>query len=117
MEGVHKTECAEIWKDSSGIVHSIITTDKEITLSNAQENVEAMKLISNGDKIDLFTDARLVKKVSKEAKDFSSSINIIRHNAILVDSPLTKVLGNMFLAVTGPKFNAKLFTSESEAVT
>lgn len=111
------TKNAKIWKDENDIVYGVITSKDKMTLDNAIENMDAIRSLFQGKKVNLLSDVRLIKQVDKDARDYSSSVDFIANNAIVVSSPLTKVLGNMFLAVTKPKFNGRLFTSESEAVT
>ena len=58
-----------------------------------------------------------IKSVTKEARDSlgKEGVELIKAGALLINSPLTKMLGNIFLTLNKPKVPTKLFTDEEEA--
>jgi len=109
------TRTAKFWKDEDGIIHNVIIQNSEMNLEDAKENIEVLKILGNGVAEYLLSDVRLAKMVSKEAKDYSANAPVI-NNAILVDSPMTKIMGNLFIRISKPLYNNKIFTDEKEAL-
>ena len=114
-----KTRTAKIWQDEQGIVHTVVNNDAELTLDDAIENIEAIKNITQKLPVAVLSDIRNISSVSKEHRNYFSSPNateVIFAGAMLIKSPLSKVLGNVFLKINKPPYKGQLFTSESEAL-
>jgi len=65
------------------------------------------------------SDIREIKGASKEVRDYLADNELtpyIQKIAILVNSGLSKIIGNIFLRFSGPKYPAKIFTNESKAM-
>lgn len=62
-------------------------------------------------------DSRGGSRVSRGAREFGSSeaFSYVTAVALLVASPLSRVVGNFFIALNKPPFAAKLFTDEAKA--
>ena len=117
--GVLETRTAKLWQDEHGIVHTVINENSELTLEDAIENLEAIK--NNAIKIPavVLSDIRNISSVTKEHRDYFSSekaSKVIAAGALLISSPLSKVLGNLFLKINKPPYKGKLFTSKTEAM-
>jgi len=113
-----ETSTASFWLHNDGIIQSVIKKDAKLILKDAIENVEIMEKIGSPPRL-LFADIRLVKSVTKELRDYFASkevAQIIPVRAILVGSPVAKIMGNMFLRVMNPSFEAKIFTEEEPAL-
>jgi hypothetical protein len=64
-------------------------------------------------------DSRNIKSISKEArKHFSTNGRTTKINcfALIIDSPLSRIIGNFFMGLNKPEIPARLFTSETEAI-
>ena len=109
-----------VWLGTDGILRFYIDLPHaEVTLEDAQEAVAAYHAASRGKKRPLLTDARNVKSTDRPARVYSASEavgSVASAVAILIDSPLGKVLGNFFMRVSKPRYPSRLFTSEEEAM-
>ena len=58
-----------------------------------------------------------VKSITKEAREYlaEEGTRLVKAGAIIIGSPLNKMLGNIFLTINNPKVPTKLFTDEKEA--
>jgi hypothetical protein len=65
----------------------------------------------------LLVDIRGVKSFSKEARDYiaKDGTALLSATAILINSPLTKVLANFYLKLSNPEVPTRLFTNFDEA--
>ena len=60
-----------------------------------------------------------LKKVSKEARDYlglPEMMEIVKVNAIIANSTLSKIVGNLFLMFSKPIIPTKIFTDEAAAL-
>jgi hypothetical protein len=91
----------------------------EIELEDAKENTAAVIKISGGANFPILVDLREIKSISKEARDHFSmkgrkpNVTAI---AMLISSPVSRIIGNFFLGLNQPIVPTRLFTSESEAI-
>ncbi|MCB1191875.1 MAG: STAS/SEC14 domain-containing protein [Leptospiraceae bacterium] len=114
-----KTSNTTHWIDEEGIIHSLFDPQTSDTLETAKENIEADKQLAEGKQLPLLVDIRNLKSQSREAQNYyadEEALKVLSACAILIDSGLSKVIGNFFIAVKKPKLPTRLFTSESEAL-
>lgn len=91
----------------------------KIELEHAIEMVSIRKKATNNVPRLVIMDGTNIINVSKEARDYLSSEEAtegIIAGAFIVDSPLTKILGNFFLKISKPNKPSKLFTNREEAI-
>ncbi len=92
----------------------------EVTLADAQENVALCLRMNGGRKRPLLVDLRVVKSQTAEARSYLAGpegSEVCSAVALLIGSPLSRVLGNFFLGLNKPGVPTQLFTSEQEALT
>ena len=105
--------------NKEGIVITRVRKNANIGIKEANENSIAVLRLNKGKKCPLLVDTRKIRSITKEARDHfamknrSGNVNSI---AILVDSPLSRVIGNFFMGLNRPKVATKLFTDEEEAM-
>jgi hypothetical protein len=106
--------------DRRGFIHSTILPGAEQTLDDARENVQASMQLGGGKRRPLLVDIRQIKSQTREAREYyggEESGACFSAAAVLVGSPVSRLLGNFFLgfnkSVHAP---LKLFTSEEEAI-
>ena len=85
-------------------------------MADAEEAVAAVDLIAGTQQLPLLVDMRRLKTLDREARSRFSEADSVTYLALLVDSPLSRVLANFFLAVSRPAVPTRLFTSEASAV-
>ncbi len=107
------------WMGDDGIARTKVKPLAEITLKEAEENSAVVNSFYKEKKYPLLVDARNIKSISKEARDHFSVQNRDTHVtafAILIHSPLSRIIGNFFMGLNKPSVPAKLFTNEKEAI-
>ncbi len=107
------------WMGDDGICRTAAKEKAVINLNDAQENSDAVNGFFREKKFPLLIDARNVKSMSIEArKHFSTNGRTTKINsfAVMVKSPLSRVIGNFFMGINKPEVPARLFDRESEAV-
>jgi hypothetical protein len=107
------------WMGDDGICRTVTKPQAEIDLEAAKENTEAVFTFFKDRKFPLLVDARNVKSMTREARQHLS-INgretLITSFAILVKSPLSRVIGNFFMGINRPSIPARVFDSETQAI-
>jgi hypothetical protein len=108
----------EMTLGEDGLVRLVYLTDAEGTLATAEASVAEMARLTGGKKAPLLADIRGLKSATQECRQYyvgPEANRIALAVALLGDSPVSKVLGNFYLAVNQPLFPCRLFTSEAEA--
>jgi hypothetical protein len=112
------TNSARIWLGNDGIVHIINSPGYKVKLEDAKQNVHAAKKFGDK-KRPLYVDITRIESVSKDAREYYASIEAAKRIsvcAMVVGSPISKVVGNFFLGLNKPHYPVRLFTSEEEAL-
>lgn len=110
--------CGDLWLGEDGIRRLIYHPDSKITLAEAKEVGEASVAVSRGNPRPSFSDARGLREVSREARDYFASEEMTRWTiaAGTLNTPITKVLGGFYIKFNKPPYPLRFFTSESEAI-
>lgn len=104
--------------DEQGFIRTKVKPGSEISREDARENTEAVIRLSDGKNFPILVDLRQIKSISKEARDHFSmrgrkpNVTAI---AMLVSSPVSKIIGNFFLGLNKPTVPTRMFTAEAEA--
>ena len=107
------------WMGDDGICRTKTKPMAEIELADAIENTIAVTGFYTSKKFPLLIDARPIKYMSREArKHFSTNDRetVINSFAVMVKSPLSKVIGNFFMGINKPEVPARLFDKEEDAL-
>jgi len=113
------TSVCRLWIGSDGILRMTNLPGTEETIIEARENVAVGSKLQGGGKSHVLVDIRGIKSITKEARDYYSGDEAAKYTsacAILVGSPLTKVIGNFYLGINKTSFPLKIFSSEAMAV-
>ena len=119
VENVVEVTSFWTWKDDNGVVRTRVKPGAEIDLEQAKENTDAVNTFYEGIKFPLLVDTREIRSITRDARqhfttnDSESSINSL---ALLIKSPVSKVIANFFMSVNKPNVPAKIFNSEEKAV-
>jgi len=108
-----------IWLDGDGIVHSEVKPHIELTVEDAREVLEQIRLLSGGKRRPVLVDLTHCKAVSREARAHyagEQGSQAVLAAALLTGSPMARVIGNFFLEINKPIFPVRLFTSEAQAL-
>ena len=107
--------CAFIVDD---IVRGTFLNGAEVTLDDAKENLAITAQLSGGRRMPVLVDLRAVRSQSPEARAFFAGpegASVSSAVALLISSPLSRVLGNFYLGFNRPLTPTRLFTDAAEA--
>lgn len=107
------------WMGQDGICRTKAKPMAEVLAPDAIANTVAVTSFFTTKKFPLLVDARLVKSISKEARKhfaINGRDTKVTSFAIMVKSPLSRVIGNFFMGLNKPSVPAKLFDNEAMAV-
>ena len=117
---VVEIRAGQVWLGADGILRYFIALpNAEITLEDMQEIVAAYEKINKGMTRPGLGDIRNIKSVDRAARLYASSKEAaqwVSATALLVESPVSRMVGNFFLGVNRPPYPTRLFTSEAKAI-
>lgn len=119
MQNEIKTRIAKLWLAEDGVLHYRYDAGTEATLDDAKEEVAAAVQLSKGIRRPTLVDLRYMKSASRDARKYYASDDAARAEkvaALLIGSPVSRVIGNFYMAIAKPKIQTRLFTSEGEAI-
>lgn len=105
--------------DARGFVHAVMKRGCEMGLSDAQENVAVTFAVAGHRRTPVLVDMRGVRSQSREARLYFAGPEAERVTAavaLLVGSPVSRVLANAFFRLSVPRIPTRLFTDEAAAV-
>jgi hypothetical protein len=119
MDSVHELRTARFWTDAEGILRVEALAGVDQTLDDAKEQIELHRRDHAERPRPILVDIRKIRSVSREARAYYAgyaAAEIYSAAGFLVESPLSRALGNFFLGLNKPMFPSRLFTSEAEAL-
>ena len=90
----------------------------EETLDDARANVALCLRRNAGGRRPLLVDLRQVKTQTAEARAYlagAEGLRVSQAVGLLIGSPVSRVVGNLYLGLNKPTIPTRLFTSEEEA--
>lgn len=102
-----------------GICRFDYLPNSEVTYEDAEEIIAAYMKLSDGKRVPIYADANKIKSFDRDARNYLASDDFAAHTsavAILVGTPLSKVLGNFYLGVQKPATPTRLFSTEDAAL-
>ena len=114
-----ETRTAKVWLGDDGIIRLVSLGVSSEGVTIARENWEAINQVSQGKIRPVFADIRNVKTVGAEERRFYARVetkDLFSAVAMLVDSPLSRVIGSFFLGLNRLPIPIRLFTSEEHAL-
>lgn len=100
------------------IVRARFNDGAEVTGDDARENLAATAALTGGRRVPVLVDLRRLRSQTPEARALFAGPEGTRVTlalALLIASPLSRVIGNFFLGFNRPETPARLFTDEREA--
>lgn len=118
-DNAHNLTCYFTWMGEDGIARTKVKKGSEVKLEHAQENSVVVNSFYVDAKFPLLIDARGIKSMEREARSFFTT-NGRKTNtlafAIIIDSSVSKAVGNFFLGINKPLIPTKLFLNEESAL-
>ena len=109
------------WDSDNDIVWGELFADLT-TEELAKENIDAQESVRDAvskAKTRVLIDMTAVSEISKEARDYFANertASIQRATALLIGSPVSRVIGNFFMGLNKPISPTRLFTDPQKAI-
>lgn len=113
------TRVNKVWVGEDGIARIIHFPGVELTLADAEETMAAYLKLNNGKRLPLFIDTKTMKSMSRESRQYyagEEAAKVASAAAIIVGTPVSRVLGNFYIGLSNPHLPSRLFSSEDEAL-
>jgi hypothetical protein len=108
-----------MWLGEDGIGRVVLKPGAEETLEDVKEIIEAGRKLGKGAAVPVINDIRNTKSITREAREFytgEETKKVVSAIALLVGSPVSRALGNFFIAVNRPSCPTRVFSSEQKAI-
>jgi hypothetical protein len=107
----------QMWLRPDGIVQLVWASRAAMGLEHAVAATEAMTRLNNGRRRPLLVDAHDAGPQDRPARmEFARRGDLVSAVALLVEAPLSRMMGNFFLSVSKPVAPTRLFGDEASAV-
>ena len=113
------TPITKCWAGKDGIGRIIFLPQAAITLETAKKHFAVCTKLARGKKESILVDLRNIKSANYEGRQYFASeaaSKITKASAVIVSSPVSKMIGNFFIGLNKPPFPTKIFTSELKAM-
>lgn len=104
--------------DPRGFILSRVAPLAEINLEHAQQNTKRVQELSGDQVYPILVDIRKIRSISKEARDHFAMRGRkpgVLAIAMLVSSPLSRIIGNFFLGLNQPAVPTRMFSDREMA--
>jgi hypothetical protein len=116
---VISTRTTRQWMGEDGILRVICLPGVTMGLDDAIENVNACPgELLRSETPPVLIDLRRIRSLTREAREFFAGPRNKRicAAAMVIDSPLSRVIGNFFIGLSRMQVDHRLFTSYNDAV-
>ncbi len=104
---------------SDNIIYTEVKLNAIIDLEAAKNNTEMVRKLSGEKKYPLLVDLNNIKSITKEARDHFAMKGrepLINSLAMVIKSPISRMIGNYFINLSSPTVPTKLFNSKEKAI-
>ena len=116
---VFHTSIAKVWLDDNGICRAVLAQKAEVGLRETKEFFELQKQVLGKQRAPVLFDMRQIYSSSGEARTYAAQhAQGLQATAIAIldNSSLGHILGNLFIKLSKPHFPTKLFSREGDAL-
>jgi hypothetical protein len=109
---------AVIRKREDGIIHVVLAEDVDLTLESCKALNAAVRELSDGPSL-IYTDIRRMRSSGMLQVRYAAEpevIEVIGKLAVLVGSEVSRMIGNVLVAVARPAYPTRLFTDKDAAI-
>lgn len=114
-----ETSAGRMTMRDDGIIHWTSRQDSHETTATAKECIAGIERMSPGKRVPYLADIRRVRTAERGARREFAGENmaaVVTRIGLVIDSGLSKVVGNFFLGLNKPLVPTRLFTSIDAAV-
>ena len=104
---------------SDNIIYTEVKLNAIIDVEAARENTRMVRQLSGEKKYPLLVDLNNIKSITKEAREHFSMKGrepYINSLAMVIKSPISRMIGNYFINLSSPIVPTKLFNSKEKAI-
>ena len=106
-----------MWLRLDGIVQMTWASHVTINLEDAAEAISAMTELTGGRRSPLSVDLHDSGQPSRPARlEFTHREDLVSAVALVVGTPLSRIMGNFYLGVSRPPYPVRLFDDEASAL-
>ena len=106
-----------MWLRPGGIVQLSWVTRVDIHFEDAIAAIQAMTELTGGRLSPLLVDLHDSGQLARAARiEFTSRADLVSAVALIVGTPLNRIVGNFFLGVNRPRYPVRLFDTEESAL-
>lgn len=106
-----------IWLRPDGIVHLVWGSGVAMGLEEAVASINAMTELTGGKRAPLLVDAHDALAQDRSARlEFVHRHDLVSAVALVVGTPVSRMMGNFFLSVSKPVAATRLFDDEASAI-
>jgi hypothetical protein len=106
----------KIWLREDGIVQLVVLPGAEYTLAEAKQTLAGIDQVSNGKLRPILVDFRNIKTMERAAREELAACQGVTSAAILIDSALSRMIGNVLITFSKPTLPARIYNSEAAAI-
>jgi hypothetical protein len=112
-----ENDFASFWIEG-GIVYFVYKPNSVVSLEAARKIVDDRIKFQKQKDFPIYCDIRGMKSADKDARNYlaKEGSSYARAVAVVVDSPMSKIIGNIYLGLNKPITPSRLFTDEKDAV-
>jgi len=115
-----ETSVAKVWIEADGIIRLHFKPTQQHSLNEAIQVVEAHNRLASGVPRGVIADIRHVTGgADRSAREYyvsSESARLKTGMAMLVSSPMQRMLGNIFFRINKPPYPSRMFSNEEDAI-
>lgn len=114
-----KTSISRVWIDELEIGRVEFLPKVRVTGDGVLDHFRACERFYPGRSIPVLVDIRNVGTVEREARVLFSgevAMRLTRAAAVLVDSPVSRIIGKFFIGLNRPGYPIRMFSSEKKAL-
>jgi hypothetical protein len=107
------------WLGEDGIVRAVAPPGADDTLAKARVSLSEIDKACSGKPRPVLVDIRWIRSATLDARRFWSSTalqGVVTAAALLVDSPVSRVMGNFYIGINRMHVPTRMFTDETEAL-
>ncbi|MES2515619.1 MAG: STAS/SEC14 domain-containing protein [Bacteroidota bacterium] len=105
------------WFDDNGLLYCVYKKGVERSMKETRDTIEEFKKQLNGKKVCMLADVTNSGPSSKQIREYAATElpKFIKAIAMISDSPLGKMLANLFLTLKSQPYPTRVFNNENEA--
>jgi hypothetical protein len=106
-----------MWLRPDGIVQVVLAPRAVIVLEDAIAATEAVTQLTGGRRSPMLVDLHDASRQDRAAlREFARRGDVVSAIALIVGTPLSRMMGNLFVSMSKPLFPTRLFDNEASAL-